>query len=88
MTRTQNRPVTLPEGVSLRRVAEVLLHAWEAGPHQWTGTPAQLREGGRLIIPIGPPDSQQLQFIRMIGGQPVVALRELVRFVPLIRDRD
>jgi protein-L-isoaspartate(D-aspartate) O-methyltransferase len=50
--------------------------------------PAQLREGGRLIIPIGPPDSQQLQFIRMIGGQPVVALRELVRFVPLIRDRD
>ena len=39
------RPVTLPEGVSLRRVAEVLLHAWEAGPHQWTDTPAQLREG-------------------------------------------
>ncbi|MGD1083715.1 MAG: hypothetical protein ABSA47_03080 [Verrucomicrobiota bacterium] len=40
-----HRPVTLPEGVSLRRVAEVLLHAWEAGGHHWTDTPAQLREG-------------------------------------------
>jgi protein-L-isoaspartate(D-aspartate) O-methyltransferase len=48
----------------------------------------QLRERGRLIIPIGPPDSQQLQFIRIINGQPLVALRELVRFVPLIQDRD
>jgi len=50
--------------------------------------PAQLREGGRLIIPVGPPDSQQLQFIRMIDGQPVVSLRELVRFVPLIQNSE
>jgi len=49
---------------------------------------AQLREGGRLIIPVGPPDSQQLQFIRMINGEPVVSLRELVRFVPLIQDSE
>jgi len=40
-----NRPVTLPDGVSLRRVAQVLLEAWEVGSHQWTGTPLQLREG-------------------------------------------
>jgi hypothetical protein len=28
------REVTLPEGVSLRRVAEVLLDAWEADPRR------------------------------------------------------
>jgi protein-L-isoaspartate(D-aspartate) O-methyltransferase len=49
---------------------------------------AQLREGGRFIIPVGLSDSQQLQFIRMINGQPVVSLRELVRFVPLIHDSE
>lgn len=31
--------VTLPEGVSLNRVAQVLLDAWEVGSHQWTDTP-------------------------------------------------
>jgi protein-L-isoaspartate(D-aspartate) O-methyltransferase len=45
---------------------------------------AQLREGGRMIIPVGTDDSQQLQFIRIIGGRPVISLHELVRFVPLI----
>lgn len=45
---------------------------------------AQLREGGRMIIPVGTDDSQQLQFIRMVNGQPVISRRELVRFVPLI----
>jgi hypothetical protein len=39
------RPVTLPAGVSLRRVAQVLLEAWEVGSHQWTDSPLQLREG-------------------------------------------
>jgi protein-L-isoaspartate(D-aspartate) O-methyltransferase len=47
---------------------------------------AQLREGGRMIIPVGTVDSQQLQFIRMVNGQPVIALRELVRFVPLVHE--
>lgn len=49
---------------------------------------AQLREGGRMIIPVGAGDSQQLQFIRAINGRAVISLRELVRFVPLISDRD
>jgi protein-L-isoaspartate(D-aspartate) O-methyltransferase len=49
---------------------------------------AQLREGGRMIIPVGSPDSQQLQFIRIVNGQPVVSLREPVRFVPLIHNSD
>jgi protein-L-isoaspartate(D-aspartate) O-methyltransferase len=45
---------------------------------------AQLAEGGRMIIPIGPPDFQQLQLIRMVDGRPRITLRELCRFVPLI----
>jgi protein-L-isoaspartate(D-aspartate) O-methyltransferase len=44
----------------------------------------QLAEGGRMIIPVGAGDSQQLQLIRMEGGQPRIALRELCRFVPLV----
>ena len=44
----------------------------------------QLREQGRMIIPVGTDDSQQLQFIRKINGQLVITPRELVRFVPLI----
>ena len=49
---------------------------------------SQLREGGRMIIPVGSSDSQQLQFIRMVNGQPVNSLRELVRFVPLIPNQE
>jgi len=41
----EKRDVTLPEGVSLRRVAQVLLDAWEADPRRWMNAPAQLREG-------------------------------------------
>jgi len=44
----------------------------------------QLAEGGRMIMPVGPPDSQQLQLIRMANGRPRITLRELCRFVPLI----
>ncbi|HZW81213.1 MAG TPA: protein-L-isoaspartate(D-aspartate) O-methyltransferase, partial [Candidatus Deferrimicrobiaceae bacterium] len=49
---------------------------------------SQLREGGRMIIPVGSAESQQLQFVRMHNGQPVISLRDSVRFVPLISDRD
>lgn len=45
---------------------------------------AQLAEGGRMIIPVGTADSQQLQLIRMENGEPRVSLRELCRFVPLV----
>ena len=47
---------------------------------------AQLVEGGRMIIPIGSADSQQLQLIRMRDGQPRISLRELCRFVPLVSE--
>jgi protein-L-isoaspartate(D-aspartate) O-methyltransferase len=44
----------------------------------------QLGEGGRMIIPVGSDDSQQLRLVRMENGQPHIELRELCRFVPLI----
>ncbi|HTC54877.1 MAG TPA: protein-L-isoaspartate(D-aspartate) O-methyltransferase [Candidatus Sulfotelmatobacter sp.] len=48
----------------------------------------QLRDLGRMIIPVGPADSQQLQLVRMVNGQPAVSLRELVRFVPLVPNHE
>jgi protein-L-isoaspartate(D-aspartate) O-methyltransferase len=44
----------------------------------------QMREGGRMIIPVGTQDAQQLQLIRILEGRPVVSTREPVRFVPLV----
>jgi protein-L-isoaspartate(D-aspartate) O-methyltransferase len=49
---------------------------------------AQLRDLGRMIIPVGSSESQQLQFIRMVDGSPVISLRELVRFVPLVPNHE
>jgi protein-L-isoaspartate(D-aspartate) O-methyltransferase len=47
---------------------------------------AQLADGGRLIIPVGAPETQQLQLIRKRNGEAVIHPRELCRFVPLIAD--
>jgi protein-L-isoaspartate(D-aspartate) O-methyltransferase len=46
---------------------------------------SQLREdGGRMIIPVGPAEAQQLQLIRMVAGRPVVTFCGACRFVPLV----
>lgn len=45
---------------------------------------AQLAEGGRMIVPVGPPDAQQLQLVRMRNGRIEISPREPCRFVPLI----
>ena len=45
---------------------------------------AQLREGGRMVVPIGPASSQELQLIRKIRGEPAVRVLEGCRFVPLV----
>jgi protein-L-isoaspartate(D-aspartate) O-methyltransferase len=45
---------------------------------------SQLAEGGRMIVPVGPTDAQQLQLIRIQNGHPQITLREPCRFVPLI----
>lgn len=44
----------------------------------------QLREGGRMIIPVGPPEAQELQLVRKHEGRPIVNRLEGCRFVPLI----
>lgn len=46
----------------------------------------QLADGGRMIIPVGSDDAQQLQLILMLNGQPEIVLRELCRFVPLVSE--
>src|ERR1035437_4196829 len=45
---------------------------------------AQLREGGRMMAPVGPPFSQELQLIRKVGEQPQIEVLEGCRFVPLV----
>jgi protein-L-isoaspartate(D-aspartate) O-methyltransferase len=45
---------------------------------------AQLREGGILVMPIGYRDSQTLQAIRKLDGQPRTTTLSGCRFVPLV----
>lgn len=45
---------------------------------------SQLAEGGRMVLPVGRGDSQQLQLIHMEDGRPRRAFGELCRFVPLL----
>jgi protein-L-isoaspartate(D-aspartate) O-methyltransferase len=45
---------------------------------------AQLRDGGRMILPVGPASSQELQLIRKVDGQAEVTILEGCRFVPLV----
>ena len=47
----------------------------------------QLAEGGRMIIPIGSGEAQQLQLIQWQNGQPTTTLRELCRFVRLVTEQ-
>lgn len=44
----------------------------------------QLAEGGRLVIPVGPPDLQELNLYRKHGAQMLKTRLEDCRFVPLI----
>jgi protein-L-isoaspartate(D-aspartate) O-methyltransferase len=44
----------------------------------------QLREGGRMMLPVGPASSQELQLIRSVGGQAETRNLEGCRFVPLV----
>jgi protein-L-isoaspartate(D-aspartate) O-methyltransferase len=57
-----------------------------AGPEVPRPLLEQLAEGGRMIIPVGGCESQQLQLIRLENGEPRLSLRELCRFVPLVSD--
>jgi protein-L-isoaspartate(D-aspartate) O-methyltransferase len=46
----------------------------------------QLREGGRMVIPVGPSEAQELKLVRRREGRTVVTNLEGCRFVPLIGD--
>jgi protein-L-isoaspartate(D-aspartate) O-methyltransferase len=48
----------------------------------------QLQEGGRMIIPVGPPEAQELQLVRKREGKPLISVLEGCRFVPLISSAD
>jgi len=55
-----------------------------AGPEVPPALFEQLAEGGILVAPLGPADSQELQQIRKVGGQPMVRSLGGCRFVPLV----
>ncbi len=55
-----------------------------AAPELPPALASQLAEGGRMIIPVGGEDTQQLQLIRKRHGVLEVSLREPCRFVPLV----
>jgi protein-L-isoaspartate(D-aspartate) O-methyltransferase len=44
----------------------------------------QLTEGGRLVIPVGGRDWQELRLIRKLDGRPVITRLGQCRFVPLL----
>jgi protein-L-isoaspartate(D-aspartate) O-methyltransferase len=49
-----------------------------------SGLVAQLAMGGRLILPVGTSDSQQLTIVRMTEEGPQIEKLEEVKFVPLL----
>jgi protein-L-isoaspartate(D-aspartate) O-methyltransferase len=44
----------------------------------------QLREGGRMVIPVGPFEAQILKLVRKLNGQPLDTVLDGCRFVPLV----
>ena len=44
----------------------------------------QLRDGGRLVLPVGSPIAQELQLVRKSGDAITIRRLDGVRFVPLI----
>ena len=55
-----------------------------AAPHVPQPLLQQLKEGGRLIVPVGSPENQQLQLLRKQAGGLLTTLLDGCRFVPLI----
>lgn len=47
----------------------------------------QLAEGGRMAIPVGPPDIQELLLVKKQKGEAVTHKLEGCRFVPLVREQ-
>jgi len=47
----------------------------------------QLREGGRMVVPVGPAEVQELDLVRKQNGLAMTRVLEGCRFVPLIGDQ-
>ena len=65
----EKREVTLPEGVSLRRVGEVLLDAWEGDPSRWMKAPMELRE--KAAPPGMPAPQDAMDLFRLLAERRV-----------------
>jgi len=46
----------------------------------------QLREGGRMVLPVGAPSAQELQLVVKHNGSPLIRTLDGCRFVPLVVD--
>ena len=55
-----------------------------AAPHVPAPLFAQLKEGGRMIIPVGPELLQELQLVVKREGKPEISHLDGCRFVPLV----
>lgn len=55
-----------------------------AAPNVPKSLVAQLADGGKMVIPVGPPHAQELQVVRKIGSAISARVVEGCRFVPLI----
>ena len=55
-----------------------------AAPRIPTALFDQLREGGRMVLPVGPAQGQELQWVRKEGGRPIIRELGACSFVPLI----
>ncbi|HZR32221.1 MAG TPA: protein-L-isoaspartate(D-aspartate) O-methyltransferase [Terriglobales bacterium] len=55
-----------------------------ASPHVPPALLSQLREDGRMVVPVGNSQAQELQLVRKQNGSPVVTATEGCRFVPLV----
>ncbi len=64
--------------------AIILTAAPESLPEKLTG---QLKEGGRLIVPVGPAQSQELRLYTKTGNSLKEELLYPVKFVPMIREK-
>jgi protein-L-isoaspartate(D-aspartate) O-methyltransferase len=47
---------------------------------------AQLREGGRMVLPVGAVSAQELQLVVKHNGSPLIRTLDGCRFVPLVVD--
>ena len=47
----------------------------------------QLADGGRLVVPVGTRQEQQVQVVRKIGNETAVTFRDPCRFVPLVGEQ-